>query len=157
MGLNRHADITVEVSRSSPDDRQSEDPEDGAPSKRRKQENDLEQQVLVHLSLLGDSSDQGAKSVGESAELNVSERSEGEREGELSPKLDDTMLAMRDVESELLQVRELVGVLVRRERCVETKAEIAARRLDRMEKRTKPMTLNTKPTFRRPLRISRRP
>ena len=44
------------------------------------------------------------------------------------------MSEMRDVKSELLQVRELVGVLVRRERCAETKAEMAARRLDRMEK-----------------------
>ena len=50
---------------------------------------------------------------GESAEFNVSKRSEGEREGEPSPKLDGMMLAVRDVKSELLQVRELVGVLVR--------------------------------------------
>ena len=42
------------------------------------------------------------------------------------------MLEMRSVQNELLQVRELVGVLVRRE-CAETKAEIASRRLDRME------------------------
>ena len=33
-----------------------------------------------------------------------------------------------------LEMRELTGFLVRRERCVETKAEIVARRLDRMEK-----------------------
>ena len=32
-----------------------------------------------------------------------------------------------------LEMRELTGVLVRRERCAETKAEIVARRLDRME------------------------
>ena len=44
------------------------------------------------------------------------------------------MLEMRDVKSELLQVRELVGVLVRRERCAEVKTEVAARRLDRMER-----------------------
>ena len=61
-------------------------------------------------------------------------RPEEGREGELSSKLDDVMLEMRDVKSELLQVRELVGVLVRRERCIEKKAEIAARRLDRMER-----------------------
>ena len=41
---------------------------------------------------------------------------------------------MRDVNTELLQVRELVGVLVRRERCAEVKTEVAARRLDRMER-----------------------
>ena len=70
---------------------------------------------------------------GESAELDVNTRPEGGHEGELRSKLDDAMLEMRDVKSELLQVRELVGVLVRRERCIETKAEIAARRLDRME------------------------
>ena len=45
------------------------------------------------------------------------------------------MSEMRDVKSELLQVRELVEVLVRRERCSETKAEIAARRQDGKGKR----------------------
>ena len=44
------------------------------------------------------------------------------------------MLETRDVKSELLHVRELVGVLVRRERCAETKAETASRKLDRMER-----------------------
>ena len=39
---------------------------------------------------------------------------------------------LRDVKNELTQVREL-GILVRRERSTETKAEIASRRLDRME------------------------
>ena len=33
-----------------------------------------------------------------------------------------------------LEMRELTGFLVRRERCAETKAEIVARRQDRMEK-----------------------
>ena len=41
---------------------------------------------------------------------------------------------MSDVKNELAHVRELLGVLVRRERSAETKAEIAARRLDRMER-----------------------
>ena len=41
---------------------------------------------------------------------------------------------MTDVKNDLAHVRDLVGVLVRRERCAETKAEIAARRLDRMER-----------------------
>ena len=41
---------------------------------------------------------------------------------------------LRDVKNELMHVRKLVGVLVRRERCAETKTEIAARRLDRMER-----------------------
>ena len=49
-------------------------------------------------------------------------------------QLDDILSEVRDVQSELLQVRELVGVLVRRERCAETKIEIATRRLTRMEK-----------------------
>ena len=39
-----------------------------------------------------------------------------------------------DVKNDLAHVRELLGVLVRRERSAETKAEIAARRLDRMER-----------------------
>ena len=49
-------------------------------------------------------------------------------------QLDDVLLEVRDVKSELLQVREQVGVLVRRERCAEVKTEVAARRLDRMER-----------------------
>ena len=47
---------------------------------------------------------------------------------------DDVASEMIDVKNELAHVRELLGVLVRRERCAETKAEIAARRLDRMER-----------------------
>ena len=38
------------------------------------------------------------------------------------------------VDDVTLEMRELTGVLVHRERCAETKAEIVARRLDRMEK-----------------------
>ena len=41
---------------------------------------------------------------------------------------------MTDVKNELMHVRKLLGVLVRRERYAETKAEIATRRLDRMER-----------------------
>ena len=73
--------------------------------------------------------------MGESTELEKGKRFEGEREGELGTKLDDTLLEMRNVQSELRQVREQVGVLVRRERCAETKTELATRRLNRMEKR----------------------
>ena len=40
---------------------------------------------------------------------------------------------MTDLKNDLAHVREMLGVLVRRERCAETKMEIAARRLDRME------------------------
>ena len=47
---------------------------------------------------------------------------------------DDVVSEMSDVKNELMHVRELLGVLVRRERCAEAKAEIAARRLDRMER-----------------------
>ena len=47
---------------------------------------------------------------------------------------DDVMSEMRDVMCELLHVRELLGVMVRRDRSAETRAEIAARRLDRMER-----------------------
>ena len=43
-------------------------------------------------------------------------------------------LEMKDVKSELVHVRELIGVLVRKERCAETRAEIAASRLDRLER-----------------------
>ena len=49
---------------------------------------------------------------------------------------DDVVSEMRDLKSDLVHIRELLGVLVRKERCAETKAEIAARRLDRMEPRT---------------------
>ena len=47
---------------------------------------------------------------------------------------DDVASDISDVKNELAHLRELLGVLVRRERCAETKAEIAARRLDRMER-----------------------
>ena len=47
---------------------------------------------------------------------------------------DDMASEMTDVKNDLAHVRELLGVLVRRERSAETKAEIAARRLDRMER-----------------------
>ena len=47
---------------------------------------------------------------------------------------DDMASEMTDVKNELAHVREMIGVLVRRERHAETKAEIAARRLDRMER-----------------------
>ena len=121
----------VEVPRAAPGDRQSEDAEDEAPSKRRKQENDFEPQILVHLSLCDGSSDQETKSVEDPAELET--RPEGEREGFPVEQLDDILLETRHVKSELRHVRELVGVLVRRERCAETTAEIATRRLTRME------------------------
>ena len=47
---------------------------------------------------------------------------------------DDMASEMTDVKNELMHVRELVGVLVRRERSAENKADVAARRLDRMER-----------------------
>ena len=47
---------------------------------------------------------------------------------------DDMVSEMRDLKSDLVHVRELLGVLVRKDRCTETKAEIAARRLDWMER-----------------------
>ena len=47
---------------------------------------------------------------------------------------DDVASEITDVKNDLAHVRELLGVLVRRARCAETKAEIAARRLDRMER-----------------------
>ena len=46
---------------------------------------------------------------------------------------DDVASEMTDVKNDLAHVRELLGVLVRRERCAEAHTEIAARRLDRME------------------------
>ena len=56
---------------------------------------------------------------------------EGKRQG---AQLNGIMLERRDVKSELLHVRELLGVLVGRESCAEARTEIAARRLDRMER-----------------------
>ena len=61
-------------------------------------------------------------------------RSKGEHEGATVRQVDDILLEMKDVKSELLHVRELIGVLVRKERCAETRAEIAARKLDRLER-----------------------
>ena len=123
---------TVEVPRATPGDWQSEDIEDEAPNKRRKQESDPDSRAPVHFSLCDGSSDQGTKSVEDSAELETWPK--GEREGIPVEQLDEILLETRDVKSELLHVRELVGVLVRRERCAETNAEIASRRLERMER-----------------------
>ena len=86
----------------------------------------------MHFSLCDGSSDQETKSVEDLTELET--RPTGEREGFPVEQLDDILLETRDVKCELRHVRELVGVLVRRERCAETKAEIATRRLTRMEK-----------------------
>ena len=47
--------------------------------------------------------------------------------------VDDVASDMTDMKNDLAHVRELLRVLVRRERRAETKTEIAARRLDRME------------------------
>ena len=47
---------------------------------------------------------------------------------------DDMVSEIRDLKSDLVHIRELLGVLVRKERCAETKAEIEARRFDRMER-----------------------
>ena len=122
----------VEVPRAVPGDRQSEEAEDEAPSKRRKQESDIEPRIPVHFSLCDGSSEQEAKSVDDSAEFET--RVRGECEEVSVARLDDILSEMRDVKIELLQVRELVGVLVRRERYAEVKTEVAARRLDRMER-----------------------
>ena len=104
---------TVEAPRATPDDKQSEDLEDEAPNKRRKQESDPDSHTFVHFSLCDGSSNQETKSVDDSAELETRPR------GVPVGQLDDVLLEVRDVKSELLQVRELVGVLVRRERCAE--------------------------------------
>ena len=48
---------------------------------------------------------------------------------------DDLASEMRDVKNDLVHVRELLGVLIHRERCADAKTEIAVRRLDRMERK----------------------
>ena len=55
-------------------------------------------------------------------------------ERELVQAVHDVASEMTDVKIELAHVREMVGVLVRRERSAEHKAEVATRRLDRMER-----------------------
>ena len=47
---------------------------------------------------------------------------------------DDIVSEIRDLKSDLVHIRELLGVLVRKERSAEAKAEIAARKLDKMER-----------------------
>ena len=47
---------------------------------------------------------------------------------------DDMVSEIRDLKSDLVHFRELLGILVRKERSAEAKAEIAARRLNRMER-----------------------
>ena len=104
----------------------------GPPSKRRKQETGPDPRILAHQSLCDDSSDQGAKSVHDSTELET--RPRVERQGASGTQSDGIMSELRYVKIDLSQVGELVGVLLRREMCAETKAEIAAKGLDRMEK-----------------------
>ena len=48
--------------------------------------------------------------------------------------LEPMISEIRDLKSDLVHIRELLGVLVRKERSAEAKAEIAARRLNRMER-----------------------
>ena len=55
-------------------------------------------------------------------------------ERELVHAVHDVASDMSDVKNELAHVREMVGVLVRRERSAEHKAGVATRRLDRMER-----------------------
>ena len=104
-GISRTS--TVGVPRATPDDGQSEGAEREAPNKRRKQESDPDSRALVHFSLCDGSSDQGTKSVDDSAELET--RARGECEGVPVARLDDILSETRDVKTELLQVRELVG------------------------------------------------
>ena len=125
----------VEVPRADPVDRQNGDSESEAANKRRKQESDPDPHFPVHFPLCDGSSDQGVETADDSNELETCRRPREAREGVPDEKLDDIMLEMRDVNSdEILRVRELLRVLVRRERCTETKMEIAARRLDRMDR-----------------------
>ena len=76
-------------------------------------------------------------------------RPKGEHEGATARQVDDILLEMKDVKSELLHVRKLIGVLVRKERCAETRAEIAASRLDTNESRTSKTTKKVKPTCKK--------
>ena len=48
--------------------------------------------------------------------------------------LEPMVSEIRDLKSDLVHIRELLGVLVRKERSAEAKVEIAARRLNRMER-----------------------
>ena len=99
---------------------------------RRKENTNPDPCAPVHSSHSDGSSDFGTKSVDDSVELETSLT--GQREGMPVAQLSDILSEVRDVQSELVQVRELVGVLVRRGRRVEAKTEIAVRRLDRMER-----------------------
>ena len=56
------------------------------------------------------------ESADDSNELETCRRPREEREGVPDENLDDIMLEMRDVKSELLHVRALLGVLVRTEK-----------------------------------------
>ena len=87
-------------------------------------------------------------SLCDGAELET--RSKGAHEGATVRQVDDILLEMKDVKSELLHVRELIGVLVRKERCAETRAEIAAEDWTGWnENRTSKTTKNVKPTCKK--------
>ena len=89
------------------------------------------------------------RNVDDFAELGIRSR------GVPVEQLDDVLLEVSDMKSELLRLRELVGVLVRRERCAEVKMEVAARRLDWMEhEKTKSTLPSMKPFLRKISRTS---
>ena len=97
------------------------------PSKRHKQESDFEPRNRVHFSLCDDSSDQGAKSVGESAELDVCKKVRRRTCRRTQHE------ALRRAGNER-HVERASPSLVRRARCAETKVKIATSKLARMEK-----------------------
>ena len=100
--------------------------------KERAQDDDHEHETLCASIASADEIAPVHFSLCDGAELET--RLKGEHEGATARQVDDILLEMKDVKSELLQVRELIGVLVRKERCAETRAEIAASRLDRLER-----------------------
>ena len=100
--------------------------------KERAQDNDHEHETLCASIASADEIAPVHFSLCDGAEFET--RPKGQHEAATARQVDDILLEMKDVKSELLHVRELIGVLVRKERCAETRAEIAASRLDRLER-----------------------
>ena len=77
--------------------------------------------------------------------LPSSRQAKGEHEGAPVKQLDYIVLEMRDVKSELLHVRELVGVLVRKEGALRPQQRLREDWTGWSESRTRRTTKNAKP------------
>ena len=116
--------------------------------KERAQDDDHEHETLCASIASADEISPVRFSLCDGAELET--RPKGEHEGATARQVDDILLEMKDVKSELLQVRELIGVLVRKKGVLRQGQRL--RRVDWTgwnESRTSKTTKKVKPTCKK--------